>query len=255
MSGLLTTIRRRSFKMAVMGILSQSSARQAQTGLFGPSDSARLKSTSLEELGEVKNTIPSGFRATPLHPGRLKISFLILLLLQAVVFPQPGAIAQPPGPSQSDIQAVYLFDFAKFVRWPTAPENEPLTLCAAAPKPFVDTLAKLISGERIGSRPLAVRRIQNAAEESGCAILFVDSSTGDRLIDLLAATAGKPILTVSDAPDFLNRGGMIQFVLVANRVRFSVDLRSVDRSGIALSSELLKVAVSVNGNSSGGHTQ
>jgi hypothetical protein len=69
---------------------------------------------------------------------------------------------------------------------------------------------------------------------------------------LLAASAGKPVLTVSDIPGFLDRGGMIQFLVQDNRVRFSVNLRPVARSSISLSSELLKVAVAVNGRSSGG---
>ena len=185
---------------------------------------------------------------------RLRVLFLIALLLLAVASPIRVAHAQPPAPSQSDVQAVYLFDFAKFVRWPAAEETEPLTICTAAPKPFADTVARLIAGERIESRPLAIRTIQSPADETGCAILFIDASAKDRIGDLLAATAGKPVLTVSDAPGFLDRGGMIQFLVVGNRVRFSVDLRPAERSGVSLSSELLKVAVSVNGRPEAGKT-
>ena len=77
-------------------------------------------------------------------------------------------------------------------------------------------------------------------------------SVKDRLDALLAPIAGKPIVTVSDIPGFLDRGGMIQFVLVDNRVRFSISLDPVNRSQVALSSELLKVAVTVNGKPGGG---
>jgi hypothetical protein len=52
-------------------------------------------------------------------------------------------------------------------------------------------------------------------------------------------------LTVSDISDFLDRGGMIQFVLRDNRVRFRVNLGPAQRDRLILSSELLKVAVSV----------
>jgi hypothetical protein len=53
------------------------------------------------------------------------------------------------------------------------------------------------------------------------------------------------VLTVGDAPDFLERGGMIQFVLVANRVRFEVNLDAAREAGLQLSAELLKVAAKV----------
>jgi hypothetical protein len=180
------------------------------------------------------------------------LPFTLFLIILASL--NRHAQAQPPAASQSDVQAVYLFNFAKFVRWPSGAEHEPLTICVAAPKKFVDTVTKLVAGEYVETRPLAIRAIQSGGDEAGCAILFVDVSAKEHLDSLLAATVGKPVLTVSDAPGFLDHGGMIQFLVVSNRVRFSVDLRSVDRSGVSLSSELLKVAVSVNGRPSGGQT-
>jgi hypothetical protein len=47
-------------------------------------------------------------------------------------------------------------------------------------------------------------------------------------------------------PDFTARGGMIQFVMRDNKVRFEVNLTAAERAGINLSSELLKVAVGVH---------
>ncbi len=53
------------------------------------------------------------------------------------------------------------------------------------------------------------------------------------------------VLTVSDIPQFSQRGGMIQFVVVGNKVRFEVNLTSAQDAGLTLSSDLLKVAVAV----------
>jgi hypothetical protein len=121
-----------------------------------------------------------------------------------------------------------------------------------APKAFVEALTRVIAGESIASRPLTVRAIQRPEDESACDILFIDASAKERLGGLLTAASGRPVLTVSDVPGCLDHGGMIQLLLIGNRVRFSVDLNNVQRSGIALSSELLKVAVTVRGQSSGG---
>jgi len=161
------------------------------------------------------------------------------------------AAALPPAPSQLDVQAVYLFDFAKFVRWPEGQEHSTLTICVAGQKGYAGSLTRLAKGEQIDARPLAVRVVQTAADVAGCGILFVDVSAKDQEAAMLTATAGKPVLTVSDIPGFLDSGGMIQFVVIDQRVRFSVDLRATTRSGLGLSSELLKVAVKVNGASGG----
>ena len=49
-----------------------------------------------------------------------------------------------------------------------------------------------------------------------------------------------PALTVSDFPQFLKRGGMIQFVLEGNRVRFEVNLAAVKSAGLTLASSFSK---------------
>jgi len=157
------------------------------------------------------------------------------------------AVAQSSAPSQLDVQAVYLFDFAKFVRWPEGAEHGTLTICVAGQKAYADTLTRLVKGEHINSRPVAVRMAPTPADVAGCDILFVGVSVKDQEPALLAAVEGKPVLTVSDIPGFLDSGGIIQFLVIDKRVRFSVDLHSATHSGIGLSSELLKVAVKVNG--------
>jgi hypothetical protein len=63
----------------------------------------------------------------------------------------------------------------------------------------------------------------------------------------LAALAGSNALTVSNAPDFAQHGGMIEFKIVNNRVRFIVNLDAANKAKVTLSSELLKVAMSVTG--------
>ena len=182
-------------------------------------------------------------------------SFVVLtgLLLAAVLTPV-NARAQLSGASQYDVEAVYLYNFAKFIRWPAGSPGATINICVAAQKAFVDSLAKVVAGERIDTRSITVRSIQRPEDEAACDILFMDASTKDRLAGLLSIASGKPILTVSDTPDFLDRGGMIQLLLIGNRMRFAVDLRPTARSGIALSSELLKVAVTVRGQSAGGGT-
>jgi hypothetical protein len=189
----------------------------------------------------------------PTAPIFRAASFVVLagLLLAAVLTPV-NARAQPSGASQYDVEAVYLYNFAKFVRWPAGRPGATINICVAAQKVFVDSLTKVVAGEQIETRPLTVRTIQRPEDEAACDILFIDSSAKERLDGLLTMVSSKPILTVSDIPDFLDRGGMIQLLLVGNRMRFTVDLRPIARSGIALSSELLKVAVAVRGQSAGG---
>ena len=208
---------------------------------------------AMQRLRRATVSSREGTTGTPPKSQRTWTSLSLFLLLALL---SVGAVrdADPAAtePSQSDVEAVYLFDFGKFVRWPDNAASGPMEICVAGPQTFAAGVQSLVANERVNGRALAVRRVQRIEDEAGCSILFIDSSEKDRAAALLAAVADKPTLTVSDLPDFLDHGGMIQFLLISKRVRFAVNLQPVIKSNLSLSSELLKVAVSVKGQPEGG---
>ena len=89
-------------------------------------------------------------------------------------------------------------------------------------------------------------RFKSAAEARGCAIAYISASEGARIGTDLRMLRGQEVLTVSDASRFLADGGMIQFVTVEDHVGFAVNLDAARAAQLTLSSELLRVAISVN---------
>lgn len=158
-------------------------------------------------------------------------------------------------PSQQEVEAVYLFDFGKFVRWPAPGTQGSMRICVAAAPSFSTSMEKTVSGEQIDGRSLEVRHVSRPDEADACAILFIDATQRANEQELLQAVEGKPTLTVSDAPGFLERGGMVQFQMVHSRVRFAVNLTAVNHASLSMSSELLKVAIRVQGSASAGGAQ
>lgn len=163
--------------------------------------------------------------------------------------PPDKASAERASPDQ--VEAAYLYNFGKFVRWPGAASQGPLTLCVAGRPAVSGTLSQLATGDQIDGRPLEVRAVERAEQARGCSVLFVSASEGAHLGAWLAATGGQPVLTVGDGQDFLARGGVIQFEMDGNHVRFAVNLNAARKNGLQLSSELLKVAVNVVGQPGG----
>jgi hypothetical protein len=145
----------------------------------------------------------------------------------------------------SDVEAAYLYNFGKFVNWPAEPPAAPFSICVLGDD-FAKTLDSLIANESIQGRKIAARRLSSVADADRCQILFLGVSEESRLTKDMAALKGKPILTVSSLPRFLDEGGNIQFLMQNNRVRFAINLAAAEKSGLTLSSELLKVAVSVS---------
>lgn len=182
--------------------------------------------------------------ARPHRVAHAPAAILLLLLILSGFALEAAGVTQS---SLSEVEAVYLFDFGKFVRWPAGADQGPMPLCVAASSSFTAGLQKIVANENIGGRHLEVRPVARAADASGCAILFIEAALHLPADEFLAALADKPTLTVSDMPQFLSRGGMIQFQFVGKRVRFSINLDAVTRAHLTMSSELLKVALTVKG--------
>jgi hypothetical protein len=151
-------------------------------------------------------------------------------------------------PRDYDVKAVYLFNFGRFATWPdtvTAAEGPSINVCVIGRDPFGPSLDSTLAGETIQGKPIVARRITVAKDAAGCRILFVSASEEPRVANILDAIGRSGVLTVSDLPGFSARGGMIQFVVQENRVRFEVNLAAVEQANLKLSSELLKVATTV----------
>lgn len=173
-----------------------------------------------------------------------------------VAFCVAACSASPQNPvSESAVKAAYLFNFGKFVRLGSsdAAENrKSFDICIVGEDPLGHTLDELTANERLDGKPVHVARLKSAAEAHGCAIAYISASEGSHLGSDLDALHGQTVLTVSDAANFLQRGGMIQFLTIENHVRFAVNLDAVRGSQLSLSSELLRVATSVTGDTSRG---
>ncbi|MGH9575293.1 MAG: YfiR family protein [Candidatus Acidiferrales bacterium] len=170
------------------------------------------------------------------------------LLCSVVALSCLTAFGKPPSAGPYQIEAVYLYDFSKFVAWPKGAaraQNEPFSICVLGADPFGAVLDATLSGENIQGNSLVAKRISKPEEAAGCKIVFVSSSEDDRLKDILATFDGANILTVSDIHNFSRRGGMIQFVLEGGKVRFEVNVTNAANAGLTLSADLLQVALAV----------
>jgi YfiR/HmsC-like len=160
----------------------------------------------------------------------------------------PVLQAQQPKVSEYQLKAVYLYNFGRFVQWPPnalAAKADTFSICVLGQDPFGQTLDSTLAGETLDGKPVAVKRISTPRDAGTCRILFISSTEEDHLKEILAALDESCILTVSDMPAFSRRGGMIQFVLEGDRVRFEINLTKAETAKLTLSSELLKVATTV----------
>jgi hypothetical protein len=145
------------------------------------------------------------------------------------------------------IKAAFLYKFGSFVEWPAdafPSTSAPVTVCVVGRDPFGPVLDQTVRGQTVGARPVTVRRLPAVSATSGCHIAYLGGSPEQSVPEAARALAQAPVLTVTDGPR-PEAAGAIQFVVMANRVRFKIDLRAAAQGGVSISSKLLNLAVEV----------
>jgi hypothetical protein len=147
------------------------------------------------------------------------------------------------------VKAAYLYKFAPFIDWPAAAFTSPtsaLVLCVAGDDPFGGALNRAVAGQKLGARPIEVRRLGRADRGAGCHILYLGGSKAQTIGDGLASVRGAPVLTVTDEARDPGARGVIHFVVRGRNVRFQIDDEAARRNGLSISSKLLSLALPGN---------
>lgn len=196
---------------------------------------------------------PWGIDRRHISNGHWRRSFLwragMLLLLVAfqTLAPTDGR-GLTPSATEDEVEAVYLYNFAKFIRWPQGAASQTISLCVLNDEPVASALQRVVAGEMVDGRNLRAKSLSDVSEGTDCNILFMGPPEDLHMREDLAVLHHAPVVTVSNDVDFLQQGGIIQFAMISGAVRFSVNLDAARRAGVTLSSQLLKVALTVKGN-------
>lgn len=173
-------------------------------------------------------------------PGAVR--WLAALLLAALV--GPGAAQDAAGVSPDKVEAAYLRNFARYVTWPASAfsdERAPWRICILGSDRFEDVLEKTLQGRSEQGRPFEIFRARSVEQLPPCQIVFVGHDSAARRRAALDELRRRPVLTVGDAPEFLQEGGIIRFQ-VAQHVEMSINLDQARAISLTIPAKMLEIA-------------
>ena len=147
------------------------------------------------------------------------------------------------------VKAAFLYNFTKFVEWPPArfaDKSSPIVIGLLGPNQIGDELVNIVAGRKANGRNLVVKEITSLAETGPVQVVFIGAGEDLALHELLPVLHAAGILTVGESPQFTAAGGMITFVLEADKVRFEINRDASEQAGLKISAQLLKLATAVH---------
>jgi hypothetical protein len=154
-------------------------------------------------------------------------------------------------PVEYQVKAAFVCKFGNYIDWPPpglGPAGEPFRIGVAASETVVEEFRRTAAAASVAGRPVEVRRLSRGEPPEGVHALFVSRGMAAQLPGLLGAVQGRPVLTVTEL-DPGGTTGMINFVVVDDKVRFDILLPAAMQSGLKISVRLLGVARKVEGRS------
>jgi len=150
--------------------------------------------------------------------------------------------------SEDAIKAAYLYRFAGYVNWPEpGPGNTPFIIDVLGSPGVAKELRRLLPGHLINNRAPQVREITGTRDLGTAQMLYVGAGRAHLLRSLVPVPGRASMLLVTDEEEGLTAGSTLNFLTVDRSVRFEVSLTAADRWGLKISSELLGVALRVQG--------
>lgn len=164
---------------------------------------------------------------------------LLLVLLSAGVGGANGLVCAEPLDAAA-VKVAFIYNFINFIEWPDSADTQnPLNVCATEDAALQGSLS-VLQRKMLSDRPIVVREGVVGETLKTCQLVYVSGAANvDWIVHELK---NQPIVTVSDHPDFVQRGGGLGLINDGNRIGFEVNLDATNAAGLHVSAQLLKLA-------------
>jgi len=182
-------------------------------------------------------------RTTFLHAAHASLGVVVVVCL-LTTGAWTSVQAEQPKRTEYEVKAAYLYQFPKFIEWKEdafSSEESPLIIAILGEDPFGEVIDKIVENRLIGRHPVEIKRFPRLSDLSRCHVLFVSRSEHSHIDEVLQTVRSQNILTVGDTEDFAEQGGVINFFIDENKVRFEINLAASREAGLKISSKLLRV--------------
>ena len=161
-------------------------------------------------------------------------------LAVAVIAGVPAAgVAQPI--AASTLKAAFMLNFIKFTEWPAREPGLPIVACIAGSDSVAEAMVRTTSGQSIDGRAIQVNRIAPNGAVRDCQLLFVGDGEPRRLRD---ARGSRPVPRAhrQRRGGVVMNGVMVELFRENGRMRFAINIDTMGRSPVRISSRLLALA-------------
>jgi hypothetical protein len=176
---------------------------------------------------------------------RLALPFLILIAIVPQCLFSGNAASAEPVLTEYEVKAAYVFNFAKFVDWPStafSAKNSPIIIGIIGNDEFGTLLGNIVKAKTIQEHTIAVRQLKWPSDLSACHIVFIGASEQKQVKQITDSLQDRPVLTITEAEEGVQSKGIMNLLVEGGKVQFEIDVASAEKAHLQISSKLLRLA-------------
>jgi len=176
-----------------------------------------------------------------------RIRVAVAVILTTLLFLQ-GLFSTPAQGQTPEfrIKAGLIERFTRFIEWPGDSIRQdtslPFNILVLGKNPFGNELNQLLANTKIQGRKVAIYYAPKPDTRRFYHLVFISSNLSKSLPEILENFRNQPVVTVSDAIGFGTRGVLINLYLDQNRIRFEINQKVLEHTGLKISHHLLSMA-------------
>jgi hypothetical protein len=192
------------------------------------------------------------------------LNFVIIFLSVSAAWAQSESAPS----KEHQIKTAFVYNFIKFIDWPKEKmpdNNEPIEIGILGGKDFIKAFDP-VKDKKVKNKNVLVKYFdyfnkKNAPFDKDssqwkeqieklkeCHVLIFcqcssdDSEKIENVNGIVKSLENTPILTVGHTPDFLENGGIINFLIENDKMKFEINLDAAEKDMLTISSNLSRLA-------------
>ena len=195
--------------------------------------------------GALPSPVASGRRAV--GAGKLSVyrRFVVVLVAMLSLVITPSAPAQTKAAGENELKAAFVAKFPLFVSWPEKSfetPTSPIVIGLLGRNTLGPYLEAALKDKVAGGHPVMVKICETVEEAAACQIVFIAESDKATVETILKQLAKHTVLTVSDEPNFAERGGMLGLAESDRKIRLEANVEAIQHSNLRVDPQLLRIS-------------
>jgi hypothetical protein len=143
--------------------------------------------------------------------------------------------------SDEELRAAYIYNFAKYIRWPNDNPNFVIGIYGNDNNSEV-ALQTTLKGKKIAGKDIVIKTLQDNQTIASCNILYCPDIENKQLAAIVEQIAGKNVLLVTKE-DLIKKGAMISFLIEDDKIKFKLKKDTLTKAGLTPTEGLLRLAI------------